>query len=93
MQSRQAAEEPLTVRVTWHCEELIYGCLFDNAPGIHHQHATAQLCYYAKVVRDEKHGEPLLALQRPQRFNNLRLNRDVEGSGRLVGDKQLRLCR
>ena len=45
----------------------------------------------AEIVRDEQVGEPHLALQVGEEVEHLRLDRDVEGRDRLVGDDQLRL--
>ena len=50
-------------------------------------------CDHAEIVGDEEHREGSLALQIAQKVEDLRLNGDVEGSGRLVGDEKLRFCR
>ena len=47
----------------------------------------------ADVVGDEEVGEAELVLQVGEQVDDLRLDRDVEGGDRLVGDDQLRLQR
>ena len=46
-----------------------------------------------EVVRDEDDRQPEVALEVAQQVEDLRLDRDVEGGDRLVGDDQLRLER
>ena len=47
----------------------------------------------AEVVRDEQDRHAELALQLREQLEDLRLDRDVERGGRLVGDQQLGLAR
>ena len=47
----------------------------------------------ADVVGDEEVGEAELVLEVVEQVDDLRLDRDVEGRDRLVGDDQLRLQR
>ena len=47
----------------------------------------------ADVVGDEEVGEAELVLEVVEQVDDLRLDRDVEGGDRLVGDDQLRLQR
>ena len=65
--------------------------LLDDLAGVHDIHAIRHVPHDAKIVRDEQHGHAALPLQRLEQIENLRLDGDVERSGRLVGDQQVRL--
>ncbi len=63
-----------------------------------HQFAVAQhgdpvrdLGHHAEIMSDEEHAGSMLALQFADETKDLRLSRDVQRSGRLVGDQQGRL--
>ena len=66
------------------------GGLLDDAPGIHHHHLVAHLGNHAEIVGDEQQGHAQLALEAAQEIQDLGLDGDVEGGGRLVGDEQAR---
>ena len=70
-------------------EQLEHGRLLDLAAGVHHHHAVAALGDDAEVVGDHDHAHAELALQALDQVEDLRLDGDVEGGGRLVGDQQL----
>ena len=64
--------------------------LLDNLAVLHDADPIGDLAHDAEVVGDEQHrhaGAPLNLLQQLQ---DLRLHRDVERGGRLVGDQQVR---
>jgi hypothetical protein len=63
---------------------------FDNLSAAHHGDPARNLAHNCEVVRDEQHGQPVLALKLFQQRQYLRLHRNVECSGRLVGNQQLR---
>ena len=65
----------------------------DDAAGIHHGDAVGGLGDHAHVVGDQHHRRAVLAAQPLQQRDDLRLDRDVERRGRLVGDDQLRARR
>jgi hypothetical protein len=67
-------------------EERLDGRLLDHLAAVHHHHSTRRLGHHAEVVRDEHDGGAVLALQRGEQVEDLRLDRDVERGGRLVGD-------
>src|SRR5580698_2318075 len=64
-------------------------CL-DEAPGIHHPHPLAGLRDDADVVGDEDNAHAEVAAELAEERENLVLDGDVEGGGRLVGEDQLR---
>ena len=59
----------------------------DDAAGVHHGDAVRGLGDHAHVVRDQHHRGAVLAAQPLQQLDDLRLDRDVERRGRLVGDR------
>ena len=65
----------------------------DDLPGIHHGDLVAHFRDDAEVVGDEHDGGADLVFQLPKEVEDLRLDGDVERSGRLVGDQQLRSAR
>jgi hypothetical protein len=66
--------------------------LLDDLPRIHHAHPGGHLRDDAQVVGDQQHARRALALQAPQKFQNLRLDGDVEGGRRFVGNQQTRIA-
>ena len=64
--------------------------LFHDLPGIHHDHPVGAFGHDAHVVRDEEHRHAELLLEIVQERQDLRLHRDVQGRGRLIGDQQAR---
>ena len=69
------------------------GPLLDDLSGVHHADPIGELAHDAEIVGDEqhRHAEPLLDVL--EQFQDLRLHRDVERGGRLVGDQQIGLVR
>jgi hypothetical protein len=61
----------------------------DDPPGIHHRHPVAELRDDAEVMGDEQDRQPAIAPQIVEQRQDLRLHRDVERRGRLVGDDHL----
>ena len=66
------------------------GACLDDLAGIHHGDPVRDARDDAEVVRDQDQRHAELALQLRQQVQDLRLDRDVERGGRLVGDDQLR---
>ena len=66
--------------------------LLDDPAGIHHGHVVAGLRHHAEVVRDQqdRRAEPLP--QVGEQVEDLRLDRDVERGGRLIGDDEVWLA-
>jgi hypothetical protein len=65
----------------------------DHPPAVHDHDLVAHLGDHAHVVGDEQDGDAELVAQAPQQPQDLRLDGDVEGRGRLVGDEQRRGAR
>ena len=57
----------------------------------HDIHALGHAPDDAEIVGDQKHGHVQLALETGEKLENLRLDGDIEGRRRLVGDQQVRL--
>ncbi len=74
-------------------EQVEHRRFLDLLAGVHHDHPVAALGDDAEVVGDHDHAHAELALQALDQVEDLRLDGDVEGGGRLVGDQQLGLAR
>jgi hypothetical protein len=61
----------------------------DDLSGVHHRDPVRHLCHDGQVVRDEEQRHAALLLQLEQQLEDLRLDRDVERGGGLVGDQHL----
>ena len=87
------SEQALRVRVRGCREDLCGRPLLDDLSPVHHDNAVGEVGNDAHVVRDEddRGAEPVP--QVPQELEDRRLDGDVEGRGRLVGDDHLRLAR
>ena len=74
-------------------EHALDRALLDDLAGIHNADPVGEFAHDAEIVGNEqhRHAEPLLRVL--EQFQNLRLHRDVERGGRLVGDQQVRLVR
>jgi hypothetical protein len=66
--------------------------LLDGPAGIHHHHPVGHLGDDAEVMGDEQDRHPELLLQATHQVEDLGLDGDVEGGGRLVGDQQARIA-
>ena len=73
-------------------EERVRARRFDDASGIHDDHAVGVPRDHAEVVRDEQDRHPELLLQAVEQLENLRLNRDVQRRRRLIGNQHLRVA-
>ena len=70
-------------------EDAVGIALLDDAAHVEHGYVIANLRDEAKVVGYEDEGEAAVALQPRQEFQDLSLNRHVEGGRRLIGDYQV----
>ena len=70
-------------------EELGGRRLLDDLAEVHDDDAPAHVADDAEVVRDEEIGQVELLLQLDEQVEHLRLDGDVEGGHRLVGDDEL----
>ena len=64
--------------------------ILDHLAGIHRDHPRAGLRDDAEVVRDQHQRRVRGLAEVAQEFEDLRLHGDVERSGRLVRDQELR---
>ena len=64
-----------------------------DAAGVEHGDAVGDLRGDAEVVGDEDDAAADLVAKPCQQSQHLRLHRDVQGGGRLVGDDQIRIAR
>ena len=65
--------------------------LLDDLAAVHHGDAVGHLGDDAEVVGDQHDARAAIGLQLAHQVEDLRLDRDVERGGRLVGDQQLGL--
>ena len=73
-------------------EDFARGTLLDLLALVHHQDAVGDLGDHTHVVGNENHPHVHLALQLTDQGKDLRLDRDIERRGRLIGDEQRRLA-
>ena len=64
----------------------------DDAAGVHHRDLVGAAGDDAEIVRDQDHRHVAALLLARQQVEDLRLHRDVERRGRLVGDQKLGLA-
>ena len=74
-------------------EEGLGGGFLDDAPGVHDRHPVGHLGHDAQVVGDEDDGHAQVGPELEHEVEDLGLDGDVEGGGRLVGDEQFRARR
>ncbi len=65
----------------------------NDATGVHHRDIVRQLGHDTQVVRDQQDRHPPFRLDLPQQIEDPRLNRHVDGGGRLVGDEERGVAR
>ena len=85
--ARDRAEQPLGVGLKRIGEQVAGRRLLHHARCIEDRDVVSVLGDDAEVVRDQNHREAEALLQFANEIENLRLNRDVERGGRLVGDQ------
>ena len=73
-------------------ENIAHACRLDDAPAVHDRDAPRDFGHDAEIVRHQNGRRARRRLAPGQQRQHLRLHRDVEGRGRLVGDDQLRLA-
>ena len=73
--------------------EYLFGrTLLHDLAGIHDRNTCRNAGYHAKVMRDQNQAHVIFSLQFLQQQQDLRLDRHIKGSGRLIGDDQLRFA-
>ena len=83
-QSRNRLEQSTRVWMQRICEEFFDSSVFNHTACIHHANYICVFSNNTKIVRDQHHAHPLLALNFSKQFQNLCLNGDIERSRRLV---------
>ena len=68
-------------------EDVVDGALLDDLSGVHDEDAVGDLRDHSEVVGDQDHRQAPLLVEVLNQLHDLRLDRDVEGGGRLVGDQ------
>ena len=71
-------------------EKGVHRSLFHQPAGVHDRHPVGGLGHHAEVVGDQQDGRAGVPGQIEHEGEDLPLDRDVQGRGRLVGDEQLR---
>ena len=74
------------------CEDGARRRQLHHLSAVHDGDVVGHLRDDAEVMGDEQDGRAVLALEVVHQLEDLRLNRDVQRGGRLVGDEQLRLA-
>ena len=69
-------------------EQAFHIRIFHNLAGVHDGYVMGHFRDNAEVVGDEENGQPAVGLQFQQQVDDLGLEADVEGGGRLIGDEQ-----
>ena len=88
---RLGGDQVLGVRVLRRGEDVGRRAALDDLAVIHDAHPVGHLAHDAEIVGDEQHRHVELGLELGEQLEDLRLDGDVERSGRLVGDEQVGL--
>jgi hypothetical protein len=86
-------QEGLGVRVMHVGEQRARGRTFDDPPGVHDMNPVGSAGHHAHIVGDQQDRHAEAGLEVVEQRQNLRLNRDIEGRGGLIGDQQFGLAR
>src|SRR5690554_3752354 len=86
----RGAHQRFCIRMKGSGVELRRRPLFDHTPEVHHGDTMAEVFDNRKIVRDEEISEPELLLEVFQKVDDLRLDRDIKGADRLIGDDEAR---
>ena len=85
MRLRHGAEQTHRVRHGGVLEDVVDAGALDGTTGIHDEDVVGRAGHHAQIVGDEHDGGAGLLLRLGEHVEDLRLNRHVEGRGRLVG--------
>src|SRR5690606_14327516 len=75
----------------WRSEELFRRALVNDLAGVHDCDVVTDLGDNAKVMSDEQHAHSQLSSQVGKKTKNLRLDCDIQCTGRLISDQKPRL--
>ena len=65
--------------------------LFNQLAGVHNSDTIRHFRDHAQVMCYQQHGHATLFLHLSDQFQHLRLDGDIQRSGRLIGDQQIRI--
>ena len=88
---RLGREQRARIRMLGRGEHALDRALLDDLAALHHADPVGELAHDAEIVGDEQHRHAEPRLDVFQELQDLRLHRDVERGGRLVGDQQIGL--
>ena len=86
------AKQALRIGMTGRAEQLGDRRLLHLAAGIHHHDALGDFGDHAEIMGDQDDRRTDAALEIQHQLQDLRLDRDVQRRGRLVGDQELRVA-
>src|SRR5205085_7262891 len=89
---RHRTEQAFGVRISRSSKELSGSCLLEDLTGVHHDDVIRHAGDHAEVVSYQNHTRAGLLFELFDELEDLRLNCDVESSGWLVGNQQLRFA-
>ena len=89
VQARHRVHQRPGVGVVRVVEDVVAAALFDDLARVHDDDVIGHIGHDTQVVGDHDDGHAELLLQLLHQLQNLRLDGDVQGGGRLVGDQQL----
>ncbi len=83
------AEQHFGVRMLRRTEQFFARCLFDDATALHDTYSVGYLPHHVQVVADQQQCHAQSSLQLLEQFEDFQLHRDIQRSGRFVGNQQL----
>jgi hypothetical protein len=93
VEARDRAHQADRIRVRGFEEHVIGRALLDDARRVHHVHAVGVARNDPEIVRDHDHRDAEPARQLLHQLEDLCLDGDIEGRGRLVRDDEFRIAR
>ena len=88
---RNLREQCLGIGVIWVSKKIFYGGNLDQSAEIHDSRSIRDVLNHAEVVANEQISQPQFLAQSHKQIENLGLNRNIQGSHRLVTDEELRV--
>ena len=88
--ARYCTEQANTVRVRRAVENIIHATVLHRATGVHDQNLITNPRNHAQIMGNQNNRGVKIALKFIEQRHNLRLNRHVQGRGRLIRDQQFR---